>query len=273
MPIRVYMKYALENQSEAARLEKQSQSPSYDANADLNGFFSQETKAILDAGCGSGIVARSVAKTWPGATVHGVDASKERITFAKEAANETKNIEFFTGNLTSKLPGNYDRIFCRFVLEHMPEKQQVKAIKTMTSSLNPGGKIRLIDLDGYLFNIFPVSKNLSKCFEKFEKLNNVDLYVGRKMASHLVEAGLENVSWEIKVMQMNTPQLMKEEIGLIEERFQNTLAFMTKVLGSKAKATSFQKEYLDTLRQPGSTLFYNKFVVTGTKPRHLRLVK
>jgi hypothetical protein len=74
---------------------------------------------------------------------------------------------------------------------------------------------------------------------------------------------------------MNTTERIQNELRLIEERFANTLPFVAKVLGSKSKALRFQTEYLTSLRSSGATLFYNKFVAVGYKPRasYLRIVK
>lgn len=267
------MKYVLEAKAEAQRLEKQSNSPLYNYNTELDGFLNQGVRTVLDAGCGSGLVARGVAQQFPHTMVDGVDASKERVAFAKKAAKDTKNAVFFKGDLTSPLAKRYERIFCRYVLEHIPAKQQLKAVKNLASALNSGGKLRLIDVDGLLVNLNPTTPFLAKCLKKFTGLQNIDLFVGRKLAGLMAEAGLKDVTWKIQTMQMNTPELLVQEITLIEERFKNTFAFMAKVLGSKATATKFQKEYLEALKKPGATLFYNKFIVTGTKERHLRVVK
>ena len=58
----------------------------------------KKTDTVLDIGCGSGMVARKIAKK-TGCSLVGIDISDECIKYAKEAAKKEKikNIEFKSG--------------------------------------------------------------------------------------------------------------------------------------------------------------------------------
>lgn len=67
-------------------------------------------------------------------------------------------------------------------------------------------------------------------------------------------------------MQFNSTEALQTEIELIEQRFALTLPTFAELLGTEKRAREFQSSYLAALREPGSVLFYNKFVVSGRKP-------
>ena len=116
--------YVLENTKEFERLEKQSQNEAYDYRAELRGFTPKETGRILDAGCGSGVVARYLAQLYPNASISGCDASIDRVTQATILAQDIPNLKFRVENLNQMTSQNssYDAIVCRYVLEHLPEE-------------------------------------------------------------------------------------------------------------------------------------------------------
>ncbi len=60
-----------------------------------------ENPLVLDLCTGSGCVAVSIAKDYPGARVYGTDISKNAIILARENAafNDQEQVEFFTGDL------------------------------------------------------------------------------------------------------------------------------------------------------------------------------
>jgi hypothetical protein len=147
-------------------------------------------------------------------------------------------------------------------------------VKSLADCLNPGGKIRLIDIDGYMQNIFPQTSLIDECLKIFSRLEQIDLFVGRKLHLYLTQAKLENVTWEIQPVMLNTQDVLDEETALIRERFQNSLKTMAAALGSESKALLFQTEYLELLTKPGTCLFYNKFIATGEKrPGHIRAIE
>ena len=260
------MGYALENIKEGDRLEQQSQSGLYDPAVELADLCIQDGQKVLDAGCGSGIVARQLAGKHPNTHIVGIDLSQERISYARERAAQLTNLEFRVGSLLEAVPGQYDRIVCRYVLEHFSPDQQLVAVKNLANSLLPGGQLHLVDIDGYMQNVHPRTPLMDECLKTFQASGAVDFFAGRKLSSHLVDANLMNVTWQIQPLVLNTTETLNEEMKQIQERFAHTLKAMAHILGSETKAATFQREYIETIQRPGACLFYNKFIAKGDKP-------
>ncbi|ALM84500.1 hypothetical protein ASB57_17335 [Bordetella sp. N] len=101
---------------------------------------------ILDVGAGHGSVARWMAEQRPLATVIGLDKSDEQVEAAK-AANRSlglANLLFRSGDLCN-LAGNpvlsepFDLITCRFILMHLPNREQI--IDTLLGLLSKTGRL------------------------------------------------------------------------------------------------------------------------------------
>lgn len=269
------MSYALESEKEFQRLEAQSNTRLYEVQKDLRHMDFPEQGYVLDAGCGSGILARQLARSRPDLNIHGCDFSLERTQMASDAAKREfyQKIRFEAQDLTrlDYQSAFFDRIICRFVLEHLPITAQMDATHEFLRTLKPGGKLLLVDIDGMYFNIFPQTELISEFLNKLSMYPAVDLHVGRKLPHLLATNGFDAVKWKIETLQMRGKNL-KTEARLLEERFEQTLGPTAALLGSEKRAKKFQAEYLATLKKPGSVLFYNKFIVTAQK-RHLHLIK
>lgn len=267
------MSYVLESRKEFDRLEKQSQTDLYDFRRELSYFPLPQKGKILDAGCGSGIVARYIASICPDAQVMGCDQSSERVEQAKKSAQNISNLTFQKESIKklSFKDHAWDAIVCRFVLEHLDETGVKTAVSELFRCTKPGGQVCLIDIDGYLFNIFPQTPTISKFLKQLVLKRPADLQIGRKLPSLMVEAGFEHVSWKIETMQC-TGSALTQEKELLTERMEHTLPTVQSLLGSKKKAIQFRDEYLGLLEREGTSLFYNKFIVLGYKPS-LKLVR
>ncbi len=79
-------KYALEHEGETLRLERQSLNPFYDFTEELANFHPKEDGTLFDAGCGSGVVARFIARKYPHSHVIAGDFSKMRVHQANHLA-------------------------------------------------------------------------------------------------------------------------------------------------------------------------------------------
>jgi 2-polyprenyl-3-methyl-5-hydroxy-6-metoxy-1,4-benzoquinol methylase len=262
------MSYVLEDNREFERLERQSKTTLYNPESELAGIDLSKARRILDAGSGSGIVSRFLANSLPLTEVVGVEQSDHRVQAAKKASASLKNLSFRAGSITS-LPsdlGLFDAAVCRFVLEHMPKEAAVNALQEIRKHLRPAGTLVAIDIDGLFHNLYPRSSIVQDFLSRLDQVPSIDMQVGRKLPSWLLEAGFENVAWRIETMEICGSNLAIER-QIIEERFAQNLPAMAALYGgSEEKARQFQTEFLKTLDGPGSVLFYNKFIVRGTKP-------
>ena len=93
---------------------------------------------VLDAGCGTGILAQELAAR--GVAVTGVDLSAKMLAVACEKA-QGKKVALFRADITS-LPfptASYDAVVCFTVIEFV--RQPEKALQEMWRVLKPGGRL------------------------------------------------------------------------------------------------------------------------------------
>lgn len=258
--------YILEHASEFERLEKQSQNKSYDYVSELKGFHPKVGATILDAGCGSGVVSRYLAEKFPQGKVIGCDASGDRILQASAMARNISNLEFKQSDLLKTVfeSSSFDAVICRYVLEHLKNEDAQVALSELHRCLRPGGIIHVIDIDGYLYNVFPQTEFMSQCFAKIRSAAAPDFHIGRRLPRMIADAGFVRVNWRIETMQFRGEEL-KGEIELVQDRFQQAMHFLESILGDERAARKFVSQYLEALSSPNAVLFYNKFVVTAEK--------
>jgi ubiquinone/menaquinone biosynthesis C-methylase UbiE len=265
------MSYVLESKSEFDRLEQQSGLSAYDYQRELAlaGFPPpQEGMRLLDAGCGSGVLARHLARQHSGCTVVGCDISEIRVRQAQDVAGDLPNLQFEVRDLAQlDYPeGHFDVIICRYVLQHLTRETRSAALAGFHRCLKPGGRLVVIDFDGGFLNLHPQPSSwLQDALHTLETRFPVDLRIGRKLPHLLVLAGFSETRWRIDVLEWRD-ELLAQERMLLDERILALEPVLAAVLGGIPEAQRFRTEYLMALDTPGCVLFYNKFIVTGRKP-------
>lgn len=263
--------YIYENPKEFDRQERLALSKSYDIEAELKDFSPKPDGMILDAGCGSGAVARYFAEIYPQAKVIGCDFSEQRIAqasnYIKTTKNEQhKNLNFKMQNIL-KLnfdPNSIDAVNCRYVLQGMNSEESFKALEEFYRCMKPGGRLSIIDIDGLIYNMFPRTTVLKNGFAELSRLDGIDFNVGRKIP-HLVKiVGFRNMKWKIDTLQFCGDSLQDEK-KIVKERFDMMMPTLAVAMGGEQKALQFVHEYMTCLEKPGATLFYNKFIITAEK--------
>jgi len=99
---------------------------------------------VLDAGCGPGLYAVPLARI--GYRVHGVDIGPAVIRHARRearAAGVQRDAHFEVADIRSlpTSPGYDAVILIYYVLENLPARQQVAALRRLGASLLPGGRL------------------------------------------------------------------------------------------------------------------------------------
>lgn len=105
-----------------------------------------------------------------------MDVSDDRLAAARKNFAGLANASPCRGDILSPPfgPGTFDGALCRFVLEHLPEKEA--AVRHMASLLKNGGKLLLQDADGQLVWNYPPDVSLDR-----DRTANT---VGRATPSH-----------------------------------------------------------------------------------------
>ncbi|OWF49424.1 uncharacterized protein LOC110451808 [Mizuhopecten yessoensis] len=106
--------------------------------------------AVLDLGCGAGVLTRALSRHCPDADIYGVDYNEGAITKAKANAESQsiKNVTFVTEDATS-LPadwtGKFDWVILFDVLHDLPD--HVNAMKEVRRVLKDDGVVSITDPD------------------------------------------------------------------------------------------------------------------------------
>lgn len=100
-------------------------------------------KAVLDVGCGGGILAEAMASR--GAAVTGIDASEAALTTARLHASESGvHVDYIhaTGeHMADERPGAFDVVTCMELLEHVPDPASL--VGACARLVRPGGRVIL----------------------------------------------------------------------------------------------------------------------------------
>jgi ubiquinone/menaquinone biosynthesis C-methylase UbiE len=260
------MSYSLETDREFERLEFQSSLPQYDYRLELRELEIPQGARVLDAGTGSGVVARYLAERHPGARVVGCDLSEQRVARARAAARTIDNLEFRVEDLRnlSFAAGSFDVIVCRFVLEHLGPATRRQALGEFARCLARDGQLCVVDVDGAFTSVHPALEPIPELIARLRSDDTVDLEIGRKLPGMLLAAGLAETRTRIEPVyyhheEVETASMM---LGWTLDAVQPYLA---RLLGSADKARAARAAYLDAVRAPGGMFFCHKFIVTGRK--------
>ena len=258
--------YVLESEAEAERLERQAQTPQLLVSEEFRNFSASPGQRILDAGCGTGVVSRYLAKKFAEVEIVGCDLSDLRVQAAKNKSSELKNVHFSSENLThlSFHDAVFDHVVCRYVLEHLSPENVLKVLNELKRVLKPGGRVFILDIDGILNNLYPQSEVVSHGIGQILKSSAIDLYVGRKIPDYLHQVGFSKIEWSIDTIQCHG-KVMEFEYQLMRERLSGAHAFFSAVLNGEEAARVFEEQYLENMQSPAAVLFYNKFVISALK--------
>ncbi|SEN22170.1 3-demethylubiquinone-9 3-methyltransferase [Nitrosospira multiformis] len=96
-------------------------------------------KAVLDVGCGGGILSESMAES--GAQVTGIDLGDKALKVAKlhllESGNKVNYRKISVEALAAEQPHHYDVVTCMEMLEHVPDP--VSTVRACAELAKPGG--------------------------------------------------------------------------------------------------------------------------------------
>lgn len=259
-------KYVLENPNENARLEKQATLKHYALPDELQHFDFSGAERILDAGCGNGLLGRYLSEHYPNMTYTGADISRDRLEDARRLS--PRNFQFELLNLHEpkdfqKLQGRFDVIINRYVMHHIRNHKIV--LKNFFETLETGGRLCLIDIDGIFVNLGTAKPLLRESIEKIAQDFGGDLTIGRTLPALVAEVGFVDVKWAVEPMVFQG-QDRRDEVEQFKERLQFARPVISEILGGELAYQRFAKEYLAELSDEKVAVFYSKFMVQARKP-------
>ena len=150
-------------------------------------------ECVLDAGCGTGMMALRIAAQHPNCTVHGIDLSPKMIAVAQQDA-ETQGlaVDFRVGSIID-LPypdGSFDVVITNIMYHHLDLAEKRQAVSEIARVLKPGGRYVSAEFGPRARNA--LQRHLAK--------GEYTLY-----PSHLTEAGLAITHEELGVLALRKP--------------------------------------------------------------------
>lgn len=269
------MSYVLEGMSENERLEYQAIQRNYNPVFDFQNdeLCLAENSIVVDAGCGSGVVSRLVAKNNLDRKIKifAIDnCAKHRLEDAKaRSVNEGILSIFFKKGDIRKLEfenNSVDMIISRFVYEHNPSSEAFKEItQEAYRVLKPNGVYYVIDADGVLANIKSDNKDfMSLTQELLEGISDVfEPYPCRKLPNYLTDVGFKfstprhipMIFFDMEDLRYEN-ELWKMRFNLIGEKLNYVL---------KDKAKWYMEQFFKELWNREHLFYYNRFVFKAYK--------
>jgi SAM-dependent methyltransferase len=190
-------RYIMEHAEEALRLDLKTDRAAVNRQALWAGV--KPGMRLADIGCGSGKTTSCLYDlVQPGGTTMGIDASESRVEHARVRYGGVGR-EFVCRDISLPLAdlGGFDFIWVRFLLEYH-RSDAAGIVKNLTSLLNPGGVLCLIDLDYNCLSHYGLSSRLETAINGLmalmEREFDFDPYVGRKLYSFLYDNGLQQIA-------------------------------------------------------------------------------
>jgi ubiquinone/menaquinone biosynthesis C-methylase UbiE len=189
-------------QSEQERLRLQAQGHVDEARALFEEIGVSSGWRVVEVGCGPrgclDLLAEQVGAT---GNVVGVERSEDAVTLAQRfiADHQLTNVQVLNADArTSGLPREtFDLATARLVLINVPEPGQI--IAEMVGLVRPGGVVAFHEADWMVGGpamcepALPAHDRLVDLLETYTRRHGMDLFIGRKVAQMLREAGLVDV--------------------------------------------------------------------------------
>lgn len=257
----------MEARIEAERLEEQVHQGNYSLEEEFADLQFKPDERVMDAGCGTGVLARFLARRYGVQEIDGLDFSDLRIRQARELLDPDlkETIRFHQQDLArldARFHGGYDAVISRFVIEHVPEPEGM--LVELRKALKPGGRLIVIEMDGVFLNLSSENPVFKAYMKELESKFSFDLRIGRRVPALMKRAGFSRIDWNPSLLVCKGERLVEEKVNT-EKRFSAVAPFLTEVLGSIERFEDFRRLYLEEMLVEGNTLVFSKFVCSGIR--------
>lgn len=197
--------YALgSSSSESARLQRQAEELAPDSAVLLDGVGLRPGDSAIDLGCGPrGVIDLLAERVAPGGRVVGLDADPAHVALASEfvARRGLRDVEVVCGDAraTGLEPGSFDLVHARTLLITVPQPAEV--LGEMVRLARPGGWVAGLEPDteaAICYPPHPLFDRLNELFAIAFSRNGADPHFGRRMAELYRQAGLQDVTVEVR---------------------------------------------------------------------------
>jgi len=197
--------YALGSSSgESARLQRQAEELAPDSAVLLDSLGLRPGDSAIDLGCGPrGVIDLLAERVAPGGRVVGLDADPAHVAMASEfvASQGLTDVEVAYGDArdTGLETGSFDLVHARTLLITVPQPAEVLA--EMVRLTRPGGWVAGLEPDTEAAICSPPHPAFDRLCEIFTiafSRNGADPRFGRRMAELYRQAGLQNITVEVR---------------------------------------------------------------------------
>jgi SAM-dependent methyltransferase len=240
--------YVLDSADECGRLERQAALDGLEHY--LRHLPKRPCARVLDAGSGSGAMARLMAATHPEWDVVGVDFNTVYVDYAR-ARSRLANLVFEQGDLGALnfADSSFDVIWSRFVLYFLPNPED--AIREFRRVLRPGGEV-VVALHNFPRMIdHPEDADLRhRRTQAFSSILDGDM--PQKLPSMLSRCGFGDVSVEVELDRIYSAigSISAEGSRNYAEVLQAGIKPISHSLGSRAAAERLTSDLLAYLDRP-----------------------
>jgi ubiquinone/menaquinone biosynthesis C-methylase UbiE len=260
-------RYAMENPLEAERLESKTDAAAALEQLELVGLAPGMT--VLDAGSGTGAVARAIAgRVGPTGRVVALDGSSQRsATGAVLASSVRTPLAFVAGDVTMPplREGTFDLVWSRFLFGYLADPD--RALLRLAALARPGGKVAIGEVDGHGLFHWPLPPRVAEGLPRFEAaLRGVfDPYAGRKLYHRFRRARLDAVKVHVLPYHVLADELTEPQRFNWQLKLQTLRPLGVKALGGEAAYDAFAGEYLAMLGDPDTLTYSVLHLVEGVR--------
>ncbi len=260
-------KYIMDDSRESDRLSTKVDSQYWvEKYLDL---YLKNAGTFIDIGCGPGVIIKTIAEKYPNINVTGMDFSKERINDALSNVSQIINAEVAFGD-ANDIPfesNTFDIVFCRFLLEYLPDPMQ--AISEMIRICKTGGTVILQDLDGQIVWRYPEDNKLQEVIQKalkYVKKTGFDPFVGRKLYNFLYKGGMRNINAQLDPYNFYPGRIDEKNLMLWDLKLDIILNAVKSVFNNNFdEMYSLKEQFLNYLKREDTLSYSILFTVSGIK--------
>ena len=175
---------------------------------------------LLEAGCGTGEVARQLAAlVAPGGEVVAVDASATTVEVARRR-HDGSAVRYAVGDVAAlEFPDDaFDGVRCERVLQHLAEPD--RAVAELARVTRPGGRVCLVDTDWESGAVDGVPQSLVATVRE-HLLTRVIMHhsdMGRTLRRRLLRAGLADVTAVPVALYFGDPDFAAPVLPMVDRR-------------------------------------------------------
>lgn len=154
---------------------------------------------VLDVASGPGLTSLALADIVPEGSVLGVELNADLLVQAKShlAESSHQHVRFEQGNAydLAVAPGSIDFAYARLLFQHLEDP--CRALRSIQSTLAPGGRVCVVDVDDGWLSVDPDSPAFTEFVDlacTAQHANGGDRRVGRKLYRYMLESGFTDIS-------------------------------------------------------------------------------